>query len=193
MAATIASPFRPGVMALGIYRFGDALYNEHLLSAAFANTLGIASLGLKVDYIQYHAEGFGTTGAVSVSFGGIATLTPLLSVGAYIGNINQPRAGGETLPTHFTLGLGFDVSEHLFITTALYKDEAYDLTWKAGIEYKPHRKFTWRTGVNLHPNAAFMGIAFHTKRFVLDYALQYNLNTGASFQATAGYRFSAKK
>src|SRR5262245_36119253 len=59
IAATIALPIRSSTAAIGVYKFGDDLYNEQIISAAFANTLGLASLGLKLNYLQYYAEGFG--------------------------------------------------------------------------------------------------------------------------------------
>ncbi|MDZ7646337.1 MAG: hypothetical protein U5K54_03660 [Cytophagales bacterium] len=57
----------------------------------FGNKFGIASLGVKANYIQYQADGFGTYGAVSIDFGGLAELTDQLSIGAYITNLNQAK------------------------------------------------------------------------------------------------------
>lgn len=196
MAASYGMPAGGGVAAVGVYRFGDDLYNEQLLSAAYANKLGIASLGIKVNYIQYHAEGFGNTGAFTVSFGGIAQLTPVLSIGAHIININQPnltKLNEESLPTTLLVGLGFTVSEKLFLTSEVEKDLSYDLTWKNGIEYKLHKKFAARTGFMIQPQAAFAGMAWTTKKFVISYAIKYSFDLGTSHQASVSYQFGIER
>jgi hypothetical protein len=196
MAAGFATPTGPGVTALGVYRFGDDLYNEQILTAAFANTLGLASLGIKVNYIQYHTEGFGNNGALTVSMGGIARLTPELSIGAHIININQPnltKVNEESLPTILLMGLGFTVSDKVFATTEIEKDLDHDLTWKSGLEYKVHKKVTARTGFNMWPQAGFLGLGWKSKKFNMDYSLQYRMNLGASHQATISYQFKAQQ
>lgn len=195
MAAGFAIPTGPGVTGIGVYRFGDDLYNEQIISAAFANTLGIASLGLKVNYIQYHTEGFGNTGALTVSMGGIAQLTPHLSIGAHVININQPnltKLSEEALPTVLLLGLGVTLSEKVFITSEIEKDLGYDLIWKSGLEYKVHKKVTARTGFNIRPQAGVLGLGWSIKKFHLDYAVAYTMNLGASHQAAISYRFKSE-
>lgn len=190
-AAVIAVPIRPiGVITGGAYRFGDDLYNEHVISAGFASKFGLASLGMQVNYIQYAAEGFGTKGVASVSLGGIAELTPQLSIGAYIVNLNQPKISGEEkLPTRLVAGLGFKPVEKLFIATELEKDLDIDPTWKMGLEYAFHKKFSARTGYNVQPNTGFFGLGFKTKKLTIDYTVQYTVSLSFSHQASIGYQF----
>jgi hypothetical protein len=191
-AAVVALPVSIGVGGIGIYRFGDNLYNEQIISAGFSNTFGIASLGLKVNYIQYQTEGFGTKGVMSLNFGGIAQLTPLLAVGAYITNINQPNLNEfEKLPTKLAAGLSLTPTEKICVITELEKDLEYNPTWKAGIEYKFHAKFTARTGYNINPNIAFFGLGFKTRKLNIDYAIQHNILLSLSHQASATYQFSS--
>lgn len=194
MAAAVTMPVPIGVSAIGAYRFGDDLYNEQMLSCGFANTMGLASLGIRLNYIQYQAKGFGSTRAVSVSAGGIATITPTFCIGAHMTNINQPRLtrSGETLPAVMMLGFGAEVSDHLFIAAEIEKDLMYPLTWKTGVEYRAHKKLTLRTGIDLQPNAAFVGFGCKAKKIVLDYSLQWSMSTGMNHQAGVSYRFQSK-
>ena len=190
-AAVLAHPTTFGVIGIGAYRFGDNLYNEHIVSAGFSNTFGIASLGLKVNYIQYQTEGFGTKGVVSINFGGIAQLTPILAVSAYITNINQPDLNDfEKLPTKIAAGLGITPTEKITISTEIEKDLEYDPTWKAGIEYQFHIKFFARTGYNINPNTAYFGLGFKTNKFNIDYAIQHNIVFNLSHQASVTYQFN---
>lgn len=190
-AAVLAIPVSVGVITGGAYRFGDDLYNEHLASAGFASKFGLASLGVQVNYVQYSATGFGSKGVASVSLGGIAELTPQLSIGAYIVNVNQPRISGEEkLPTRLVAGLGFKPIDKVFIAAEIEKDLDYYPAWKMGIEYAFHKKFIARTGYNIRPGIAFFGLGFKTKKFVIDYAIQYNVQLGLSHQASVGYQFA---
>ncbi|MBL0741330.1 hypothetical protein [Chryseolinea lacunae] len=195
-AALVATPLSFGVVGAGVYRFGDDVYNEHMLSVGFSNAFGLASLGAKATYVQYNITGFGTKGVVSVSFGGIATLTSRLSVGAYITNLTQPllsTTDNERLPTVITAGVAFKASDNTSVTTELQKDLDYALLWKTGLECRVHKKVFARTGFNLHPNAAFAGLGFRPKRFALDYAFQYTGTFGAHHEATVAYRVNSKQ
>ncbi len=191
MAGGFALPAKIGVAGLGFFRFGDDIYNEQLMSFGFANQFGLASLGIKVNYIQYNAEGFGRKGLVSISFGGIAELTPNLKIGAHIININQAKlsvAEDERIPTLLIAGMAFTPTEKVFITAEIEKDIDYDATWKGALEYKPFKKAVFRTGFNIHPNAVFFGTGFILKKMKIDYGLQYSVVLGTGHQASITYQ-----
>ncbi len=194
MAFAFNSPIRWGVASLGAFRFGDDLYSEQIISAGFGNKFGIASLGAKVNYIQYRAEGFGSNHAFTIDFGGIAQLTDKLSMGAYITNLNQSSMSNdyqsERLPTKLTAGITFKPIENILITSELDKDLDYAATWRTGLEYSFKEKFFFRTGFNLKPQTGFFGIGMHKKKLHADYTIQFNSITGASHQASACYRIS---
>lgn len=196
VAATFTLPVKFGVAGVGIFRFGDEMYNEQIASLGFSNTFGLASLGLKLNYIQYNAEGFGTKGFISVSFGGIAQLTEKIFIGAHIINLNQPdisSAGDEKLPTILIVGTAFRLTPQTFITTELEKDLHFPVKWKAGAEYQFYKKFLCRTGFHINPSTAFFGFGFHPGKFKLDYVYQHNFTTGSRHQATVGYFLSSDK
>ena len=194
-AAIFAMPLKVGVAGVGLYRFGDAQYNEQIMSGAFSSSFGLASLGVNINYIQYNIEGFGRKDAVSVSVGGIATITPILSVGAYITNINQPKLSAhdnERLPTVLTLGVLIKIVSTLNVTTEIRKDLEYDPTLKVGLEYNLHTKFFFRTGLNVNPNAAFFGFGLKSKKIKLDYAYAFSLDLLGRHQATVSYQLKSK-
>ncbi len=196
MAAALSSPLKTGVAGFGLFRFGDDLYSEQVISGGYSNQFGIASLGLAVNYIQYRADGFGIKNAVSLNFGGVAQITPQISAGAYILHLNQPRLSRfdeERLPTKLVAGLGFKPSEKFLLAVELEKDLAYDPVVKGCMEYLADKKVYFRTGFNLHPIAAFFGWGFLIKRMKIDYAFQYNSLLGATHHASVGYHLEKKK
>jgi hypothetical protein len=180
---------------LGAFRFGDAIYSEQVLSAGIGNQFGITSLGVKVNYIQYRAEGFGTQSTVSVDFGGITELTKQLSIGAYITNLTQaslPTRDGDRLPTKLTLGLGITPSEKVFITTEIEKDLDYKPTWRTGLEYSVYKSVFVRTGFQLNPSTPFFGLGYKKKNLKIDYAIRFNQLAGTAHQASAIYLITSK-
>jgi hypothetical protein len=196
MAATFITPSKFGVGAIGFFRFGDELYSEQMVTGGFSNQFGIASLGLKLNYIQYRAEGFGTKKAVSINFGGIAELTHKISVGAYITNINQPRISmqdSERVPTRLSAGVSFKASEKVLLLTEIEKDLEHSPIVKGAFEYTIHKKVFVRNGFNLNPNAGFFGIGFVTRWLKIDYAIQYNRSLNFSHQASAICLFNKRK
>ncbi len=189
MAFSISIPTKFGVAGAGIFRFGDYLYSEQIISTGFSNRFGIASLGAKLNYIQYRTSGFGIQNAVSINFGGLAQITPQISVGAYITNINQARISEqEQLPTKLTAGLGFKPDDDFIITTEIEKDINYNATWRLGAEYTIHKKVFARTGFNLNPSSSFFGVGTRRAKLQMDYAICFNRILGQLHQVSVIYK-----
>lgn len=193
MAAVVLTPAGSGTASVGVYRMGSALYNEQLITWAFSNTLGLASLGVKINYVQYNAEGFGRKGVATVSLGGIASLTPDFKIGAYITNVNQAKLSGEErVPTMLAAGMSFRPGDNIIVATEIEKDIHYDPTVKAAVEYLPLKKISIRSGINLYPQALFFGFGFNTKDVRIDYAMDYYHAAGIAHQMSFIFRHASK-
>ncbi|MEP2667542.1 MAG: hypothetical protein ABJH04_01030 [Cyclobacteriaceae bacterium] len=195
-AASLNLPMSIGTFGVGVFKFGDELYSEQVFSAGYANHFGLASLGLKVNYVQYRAEGLGAHSALSLNFGGIAELTPKVSVGAYIINLNQPQLSSgtdESLPVILVTGVQFHPQEELILLLEIEKDLHYKPTIKGGVEYAFHKKVKARTGFNLNPNTIHGGIGYQSTRLFIDYALQYNTALKTTYQLSTNYLLSKNK
>jgi len=194
LASSILIPAKLVAIGIGVFRFGDDIYNENLVSFGLGNTIGNTSLGAKANYIQYRAEGFGTNTAMSFDLGGITQLTPQISVGAYIVNLTQAKfadTDNQRLPTKLVAGLGFKPSDKIFLATDIEKDLDYQATWHSGLEYAVYKKIFFRTGFSMNPNSAYFGLGGHKKNLKVDYALAFNQWTGAAHQASAVFLFSS--
>lgn len=195
MAVTFGAPVKTGALGFGLYRMGTDIFNEQIISGGFSNKMGLASIGLKVNYIQYHAEGFGNKGLFTLNLGGIASLTSAFKIGAHITNINQGRLSKESderLPTLLVAGISFSPSKQLVISSDLEKDLDYNATVKAGVEYKPLKKFAVRSGFNLYPNAFFLGIGIFPSSCRVNYAMELNTIVGVSHQLSVSYQAKAR-
>jgi hypothetical protein len=204
LAAYSSAPFMPGAdrrvgaliwplkqwtSALGVFRFGDEVYSETLVSASFANRLGMAGLGSRISYVQFSASQFGTHGLITLDVGGIAELTPQLFIGAWIMNLNHTRPNPESYPAPVKMqaALCFIPSDKVVLTTEVHKHLLHDVTWKGGVEYRIHPRIHLRTGFNIKPSATFFGTGFRLRRLQLDYALQYSPYLRSLHQGSVTY------
>jgi hypothetical protein len=102
ITAAFVQPTKIGNFGLGVYRFGDELFNQTKITAGYAHQIGIVSLGGRVNLLQYFTEGFDPQNMLTFDFGGIGQITPQLFFGAYVTNINQARIArneDERVPT----------------------------------------------------------------------------------------------
>ncbi len=195
MSAVFAQTIAGGAGAVGVLRFGDDLYNEHFVSLGYSNTFGLASIGFKANYLQYRAKGRPTRGAITFSFGGIATLTPHFLFGAHITNLNQPVLNvvtGERVPTRLTAGVAFRPSENLIVSLEIDKDIHHSPATHAGFEYRASPSAAIRTGFNFQPQCGFAGVGLSLGRLQVDYAVQIDYAFGLSHYATTAWQFDQK-
>jgi hypothetical protein len=193
-SVVVAVNTKVGSIGAGMSAFGDDIYNEQAASLAFANTLGIASLGVRADILQLRIDGENTRRVIGVTVGGIAKLSSRLSIGACARNINLPSwARGQPLPVVLNLGLLFNPSENVLVIAETEKDTDLPPTFKGAMEYSFHGKFFVRTGFNLFPNCGFAGLGLHTWRFSFDYALRYGYLPGYSQQLSVSVQLGNLK
>lgn len=192
MAAVIGVPLSFGTSAFGISRFGDELYSEQRVSIAFANSMGLASLGARISYLEYRSEGFGSKGVFSLAFGGIATLTPGFSVGAEIINLNQPTlsaADAEQLPADITIGAAYKPEKQFMLSAEIEKGAMANPLLRAGMEYEPNSTFSFRSGFSFNPKAAFVGIGVSPGRWHFGYGYEHLFLAPGRHTASIEYRF----
>jgi hypothetical protein len=183
-----------GTFSAGAFRFGDRLYSESLLSAGYSNSLGLASMGVRVDFIQYRAEGFDPAIAFGVTIGTIADITDQLSLGCYVSNLNQPKLpDGQPLPLRMATGFAFRPTEKVIVCGEIEKEVEFDPSFKAGVEIAPLKKVKLRSGFNLYPNAAFAGLGLEPWGVCIDYSLAWRSAHGVAHQASLSFRSKSKK
>jgi hypothetical protein len=170
-----------GTIGLGISRFGGKLFNQQLLGLGFSNTLGIVSIGAKVDWFQTQIEGFGTGNALLFSLGGVAELGPKFFLGANFSNLNRAKISQNSeqrLPTTVQLGISYLPAESLRIQAEVEKDIALDPVFKAGVEYQLKEWIFLRTGVSSNPGRLSFGLGLRKDQFGFDYAYGQNSALG---------------
>ena len=193
VSSCFSLPTKLGVTGISLFRFGDNVYNELVIGIGHSHKIGISSLGIRANYIQYHSETLSNKYAFRLDFGCLTDITPKLFVGAYILNITKSKLSSEALPTKFVVGLGIKPTTHLFIISEIEKTLTYPTTFKAGVEYKVYNKLFLRTGINMSPNAGYGGIGMVIKKFNIDYAMKFTSVLGTSYSASLSYSFTRNK
>lgn len=170
-----------GTIGLGISRFGGKLFNQQLIGLGFSNTLGIVSLGAKIDWFQTQIEGFGTGNALVFSLGGVAELGPDFFLGANFSNLNRAKLSQNSeqrLPTAIQMGIAYLPGESLKILAEIEKDIELDPVFKAGIEYQLREWLFLRTGISSNPSRLSFGLGLKKDQFGFDYAYGQNTSLG---------------
>lgn len=184
-----------GTLGLGISRFGGKLFNQQLIGVGFSNTLGIVSVGAKIDWFQTQIEGFGTGNTVIFSLGGVAELGPKFFLGANFSNLNRAKISKNSeqrLPTAVQLGFSYLPAESLRIQAEIEKDIALDPVFKAGIEYQLRDWIFLRTGVSSNPGRLSFGLGLRKEQFGFDYAYGQNSALDRTHHLSLAMKFSKK-
>lgn len=190
IGAGLIVPLKIGAAAIAAFRFGDDLFHQQYLSLTYGNQFGIGRLGIRVNYFETFIEGFGNTTKITIDFGGIATLSEDLLIGAYLRNLGGTQLSDfedERLPTILNVGLSYRTGDKLILNLDLEKDLEFDPRVKLGFEYQAFTKFAFRSGINTAPFNNFFGLGFDSWRVMIDYAVSVDYVLGLTHQLSLTY------
>lgn len=177
---------------LGISSFGSEYFSQNQIGIGFSNQMGIASLGIKVNYLQTSIEGFGRGAAAVIEFGGVAELTPELFFGAHVYNVTRAKYGknsDDRLPTTIKAGISYRPGSKVMVNLEAEKDILLDPLLKIGLEYNLMDRVWARVGMNTNPGKFFFGVGFRPKKFHIDYALTQHPSLGITHHFSFNYLF----
>ena len=151
---------------------GSALFNQSAMGLAYGRELGSnVSLGVQFTYSSQQAVGYGKAAALAADAGALIQLSPQLNAGIQVQNLaanNFGKEGDEKLAPVFTAGLGYDVSEKVFIGAEAEKTEDLPFTINAGLHYRVAEKLNVRTGVSTATSVYYLGFGVHLKNLRID-------------------------
>ncbi|MGK7391012.1 MAG: hypothetical protein ACNS60_11705 [Candidatus Cyclobacteriaceae bacterium M2_1C_046] len=157
-----------------IFKTGDAVLNEFVASAGVSQKLGIASIGVKVNYHQLYSAPFGYSRASSISAGVLADLSDQITVGAYLNNVGKLEFSEEVqqyyIPTILSMGISYRATNNLLLAVAAAKDLHSKLQLTSGIAYKIHADLILRTGINWYYKNLYYGLGYKVRKLQVDYA-----------------------
>lgn len=181
-----------GVTSFGVYKFGDDVFSTQMASLGFARKLGIMTLGVKANILQYDIAGFGKRSVFLAEMGGIANLTPQLNFGAHIYNVTQSVVAQETqekVPILIRMAINYKLSDELELFIEGEKDVERDAEFYLGLSYQLIEALTLRTGFATQTNRYSFGAGIHIKKFIVDYAVSPDSGIGATHNFGLTYQF----
>jgi hypothetical protein len=159
----LAVPGSSGSFALTANCFGSSAYNESSLGLAYGRKLGKIDVGAQFNYCQFRIEGYGSASTVNVEAGIMLHLNDQLQTGFHIYNPTRASIGkneDERLPIICSFGVGYDVSEKVFIGADIQKVEDQPVDVNAALQYAFESKLFARVGVATATSTFYFGAGF---------------------------------
>jgi hypothetical protein len=127
--------------------------------------------------------GYGSAGTIGFQVGAIFNLSDVFRVGMHVYNPAGGRFGKhstEKLASIYSMGLGYDLTKQVFISTVINKEENRPVHFNVGLHYQFAESFFARVGILTDTGSPYMGIGLLWNFFRLDVAVNYHPQLGIS-------------
>ena len=182
-SAAVALPSSSGNFGINLVYAGFKNFNEHQLGLAYARSLGpTVDIGLQFNYYGYRIPAYNNASTVTVEVGALLHLTDHFNAGIHVYN---PVGGkmvktGEQLAAVYKMGLGYDVSELLFVGAEWVKEENIPVNINAGIQYQLAKQFFAKMGISTASASTYGGVGICWNTMRLDISGSYHPQLGWS-------------
>ena len=193
-SAAAVGKYRGLGWGIGAWRFGDEVYSEQWLGVAAGYQMGIASLGARLIWLQYHIEGFGRRHLPLLELGGYAQLTEQLAVGGHVSNVllaKLSKETGERLPTVMKLGVGYTPIASIQLLAEVHQPTRGATQLMVAVEYEIIPKLWLRTGSQVTHGSYSGGMGYQWRRWRVDYAVATHQPAGWSHSLSINYQWLA--
>ncbi|MDB5191931.1 MAG: hypothetical protein JWQ96_1494 [Segetibacter sp.] len=181
-SAIIALPTTTGTFAIQGDYFGSTHYNESQVGIAYGRKITERiDVGVKFNYLTTTVAGYGDASAINFEVGTILHLTDNLHAGIHVYNplsSKLGKTGTEKIPSIYRIGLGYEVSDRVFLCTEIVKQEDQPVGVNAGFHYSLHEKFFLRGGIATATNNSYAGVGLNLNVFRIDLTASYHPQLG---------------
>jgi hypothetical protein len=176
---------------------GFSDYNETQLGLAYGRKLGPKlDVGVQFNYHGIRIAGYGNASTISFEAGTVLHLTDKLQAGIHADNPVGGKFGKdqqEKLPSVYTFGLGYDVSDKLYIAVDLIKEEDQPVNINAGLQYRFIPQLMGRAGISSATSSFYTGIGLSIKSFRIDLTASYHNELGLTPGVLLLFNFNKKE
>jgi hypothetical protein len=152
--------------------FGSPDYNEAQIGLAYGRNLGSkVSLGAQFNYNSFQVAGYGNANSINFEVGTIFHISNQLQAGFHVYNplgtkLNKNEE--EKLPAIYSMGIGYEPSEALLISTEIKKTEDQPVDVRAALQYTIDKKIIAAAGFTSASSAYYFGAGIVLNGFRLD-------------------------
>lgn len=171
-SAALALPSKLGGFGLALYYFGGSQFNTSQVGAGYGKKLGDKiDIGIQFNFNGISIAGYGSSSTISAEAGTIIHLTEKLHIGLHVYNPaggKFGKNGSEKLASVYSTGIGYEVSDKVFISTVIGKEEDQPVNINAGLEYRFADHFFSKTGVSTATGNYFFALGLQWKSIRID-------------------------
>ncbi|MEP7254277.1 MAG: hypothetical protein ABI666_00805 [Ferruginibacter sp.] len=179
-----AFPTRMGNFGLQLNYSGFKNFNENKIGLTYARKLGkLVDVGVQFNYYGYRIPAYGNASSINFEIGAMMHLTDKLNAGIHVYNPVGGKLGKdkeEKLASVYKAGLGYDASDHFFISAEIIKEEDKPVNVIAGLQYQFAKQFFARAGFISESTTAYAGAGVGWKNLRLDISSGYHPQLGFS-------------
>ncbi|PKP37211.1 MAG: hypothetical protein CVT98_06380 [Bacteroidetes bacterium HGW-Bacteroidetes-15] len=195
-ALCVLLPVKTGAFGLSIKRLGFSEFNQTKLGLAYGMKLAptlSAGVQLNIHHV-YIAGEYGSTSAFTAEGGIIYSPSENLNIGLHILNPTRSRLfEDERIPTIVNLGVAYQLSEMVLVTTGVEKNLDSDFSFKGGIEFSPIERLSFRTGMASNPSLLSFGLGYQLASVQIDFAFTRHEMLGYTPHFSLSYVFGKSK
>jgi hypothetical protein len=142
--------------------FGSAAFNENQLSILYGRKVTEKiDIGVKFNYYTVRSSGYGNATAINFEGGAIFHFSDKLHAGIHVYNPTSSKLGKNSrdkLSSVYRLGVGYEASEILFISSEIIKEKGRRISVNAGLQYNFDKNVFIRTGISTFTNNSYVSI-----------------------------------
>jgi hypothetical protein len=194
-AIAIAVPAYKGTIGASVTFFGYKKYNESKISLAYGKSFGERfSAGIQLDLLNiYQEEDYGNNTTLAVEAGILAEPLEGLYIGAHVYNPTKASYNMvdlERVPTIFQAGIGYYLTEKLFLVVETEKDLEEKPVFQCGTEYHLIKNIFARFGISTYEISRYsFGVGFAHKGIEADMAFSHHQILGYTPHLSFSYSF----
>jgi hypothetical protein len=171
-------PHSSGGIGLLLSYAGNNFYNETTVAFSFGKKLSeLLSLGIQFNYYHNRVTGEKASRAVNVDAGVVFHFTETFQTGFHVKNLVNV-IGTKGLPEVYAVKLGYDVSEKLFLTAGMEKQQNLPSNITVAIHYALVSLIYLQCGLTTVADDFFIGIGFQKNKEKLEIKAGYQSQLG---------------
>jgi len=199
-------PTKTGNFGLNLTWFGYNNYNEKKVGLGYGRKFGKSfSAGIQLDYLStYIAEDYGRKDLLTFELGFMVSIGENIIFGGHLFNpvpVYLQKEFNDRVPTVFTIGASYKISEELFITLETEKNSEFKPLIRGGIEYQIIDRVAVRIGYSTLPSQTgstkfsiaslyTFGFSLNFDKLNIDFSSSYHNVLGWSPSITAIFKFN---
>jgi hypothetical protein len=184
-----------GSLGVSVKHLGFSQFGQTKFGLAYGMKLA-PTLSAGVQLSAHHvflAGEYGSALVLSAEAGIIYSPTDRINVGFHIVNPTRSKLLEEQrIPTLLNIGVAYQISEMVLVTSGVEKSIDDPFSFKAGVEFMPIKNLAFRTGMASNPSLISFGVGYQVASLQIDMAFTRHEILGYTPHFSIAYLFGRK-